>query len=63
MVSYTMWFHENMLHNLTQPIILFKFFRNDIAQCLIFAIGLLNRNTFSLGGKIHASGQFVFLEY
>ncbi len=47
MVNYVMWFHESTLHNLTQPLILFKISRNDIAWCLIFAIGLLNSNIFS----------------
>jgi hypothetical protein len=47
MANYIMSFHESTLHNLTQPLILFKISRNDIAQCLIFAIGHLNKNTFS----------------
>jgi hypothetical protein len=47
MANYMMSFHESTLHNLTQPLILFKISRNDIAQCLIFVIGHLNKNTFS----------------
>lgn len=47
MANYIMWFHESTLHNLTQPLILFKVYRNDITRCLIFAIGLLTMNTFS----------------
>jgi hypothetical protein len=31
MASYIMSFHESTLHNLSQPLILFKISRNDIA--------------------------------